>query len=200
MKKSLWIAPLLLLPLGAAIAHSQDKQTQEAAMADDPAMARMMEYATPGTHHRVLDARVGKWNAKMKMMMPGSPAEESTGTSTVAWILDGHFLEDTFRGEVMGMPFEGRGLVGYDNLRKTYFSTWIDSMSTGVMQMDGTWDAGKRTFTFTGKFPDWENGGYVKGRMVERWVDKDQYVLESYRPGPDGADFMDMQIHYTRAK
>ena len=32
---------------------------------------------------------------------------------------------------MMGMPFEGIGRTGYDNVTGKYWSTWIDNMSTG---------------------------------------------------------------------
>ncbi len=36
----------------------------------------------------------------------------------------------------MGMPFEGMGIDGYDNLAKQYVSTWVDNMGTGIMNID----------------------------------------------------------------
>jgi hypothetical protein len=35
------------------------------------------------------------------------------------------------------MPFEGISTLGYDNAKKTFFSTWIDNMGTGMMVMEG---------------------------------------------------------------
>jgi hypothetical protein len=36
--------------------------------------------------------------------------------------------------------------------------------------------------------------------MVERWIDDDHWVFESYGPGPDGKAFLNMQIEYARAR
>jgi hypothetical protein len=38
----------------------------------------------------------------------------------------------------MGMPFQGRGYTGYDNVKKKYVGTWMDSFSTGVMSFTST--------------------------------------------------------------
>ena len=45
---------------------------------------------------------------------------------------------------MMGMPFTGHGMRGYDNVSGKYWSTWNDSMSTGMMVSEGTCDAQKR--------------------------------------------------------
>jgi hypothetical protein len=52
----------------------------------------------------------------------------------------------------MGMPFEGLGYTGYDNVKKQYFGTWIDSMSTGIMTSSRHGRLGN-TMTFTARTP-----------------------------------------------
>ena len=47
------------------------------------------------------------------------------------------------------MPFEGMGIVGYDNLLKKFVSVWIDNMGTGLMPGTGTYDAATKTYTYT---------------------------------------------------
>ena len=47
-------------------------------------------------------------------------------------LLDGRFLQQEFTGEMMGQPFSGVGINAYDNLRKRYVTTWIDTMGTGI--------------------------------------------------------------------
>jgi len=69
-------------------------------------------------------------------------AEESTGTATMKWTMGGRFLEQEFKGQAMGQPFEGRGFIGYNNLDKTYETTWMDSMATATMfSKKATFDA-----------------------------------------------------------
>ena len=45
---------------------------------------------------------------------------------------------------MMGQPFSGVGIDGYDNLRKKYVTTWIDTMGTGIFSMEGTASAMER--------------------------------------------------------
>ena len=69
------------------------------------------------------------------------PPSEMKGTSECKWVLGNRYLHMTFKGDFSGMPFEGRGVLGYDNVRKTYFGAWIDNFSTGIMNSVGELDS-----------------------------------------------------------
>ena len=64
--------------------------------------------------------------------------------------LDGRVLHEVWKGEVMGRPFEGRSRTGYDNVTKSYWSTWTDTWSTGLMVMYGNWDEEQQAMVLTG--------------------------------------------------
>jgi len=175
----------------------------------DEKMAEMMKkmeaYATPGEHHKHLDAMAGKWEVVVRWWwQPDSPADESKGTSEFKWTFDGRYLEQT-----ADMPaqrpdepaFKGRGLYGYDNAKKQYFSTWLDNMGTGIMIAWGTCEQGGKVINMAGDFADpMTDQPNRKFRTVTRIVDKDKFVYEMYSPGPDGKEFKMMEITYTRAK
>ena len=206
MKKKTWFAALLLVPLGAAFAFAQDKPQDKkavpaAAPSDDPMMQKMIEYGTPGPAHKVLEPRVGKWTYEMKCFeSPGATATPSKGTSEAKWSMNGRFIEDKVTGDFMGQPFHGTAMVGYDNLKKKYISTWMDDMSTGIMYSEGTYDPATKTFTYSGECPDVMTGKFVKSRSTEKWTDADHVVMQSFKPGPDGKEFMAGEMNYTRAK
>ena len=83
------------------------------------AMAKWQEYATPGEGHKVMEQLVGNWDYSLKYWTsPDTPPEESTGTNDIKWILDNRFLEMNVKGTSMGQPFEGMGIIGYDNAKK----------------------------------------------------------------------------------
>jgi hypothetical protein len=189
------LAPFLLV-LAVGCASTKDVVSEEVMM------SRWNEFMTPGAGHAALAPRIGTWNLKVRMFAaPGAPAQESTGTSTMQWILDGRYLEDVTTGEFGGQTFHGRGLVGFDNLRKEYVGTWIDNFGTGIMHSTGTYDAATRTFSFTGEMPEFSYANdYVANRSTERWTDGDHWVMESFTPAADGSEFMSMQIEYSRAR
>jgi len=130
-------------------------------------------------------------------MEPGAPPVEETGTATRKSILDGRVLTEEVHGQTMGMPFTGHGMSGYDNVTGKYWSTWNDSMSTGVMVSEGSCDA-KDTCTFTGSWNDPIKKGPVKSRMTSRWTSPTIQVFEMYGPGKDGKEMKMMEITYTK--
>jgi hypothetical protein len=98
-------------------------------------MAAWEKVMHPSEGHRRLEPMVGTWKAKTTFTMtPGAPPSVEENTSEHRLVLGGRFLEQRYTGTAMGMPFEGIGYTGYDNVQKKYVGTWMDNFGTGVMQ------------------------------------------------------------------
>ncbi len=162
-------------------------------------MARMKEYMTINEKHELLKSMVGTWKTNAKFWMPGAPAEESTGMSENRLILDGHFLEQDFTGTAMGKPFEGKGFLGYDNMRKEYTSIWLDNMATGIMTGASQYDPATKTLKEEGSMScPMTNETHRWYRSVTTFIDKDHYKYESYMKDEKGVETKGMEIDYTR--
>jgi len=194
------------LPLGSPTL-AEDKPTTPAKPATAPAqmpsqeemMKAWMAAATPGEAHKKLEPFAGSFTVKTKMWMdPSKPPEETAGTSENKWVLGGRFIEQRVEGTAMGQPFSGIGYTGYDNYKKHFVGTWMDSMGTMVMVSTGHADAGGKVFTFTGKMDDVVAGKTVSVREVTRVIDNDHNVFEMYGPDKTGKEFKTMEIAYTR--
>jgi hypothetical protein len=97
---------------------------------------------TPGEPHKLLAKLEGSWTTRSRgWMEPDKPPVESTGTCEQRMILGGRYLRQEYSGDMMGQPYTGINILGYDNHTKKYQSVWIDTMSTGVYFFEGT--AGK---------------------------------------------------------
>lgn len=189
---------LLAVLFSAAPAIAEDK-TKKSDPAMDAMMAKWAAYSTPSAGHKVLDAMVGKWEAKTEMWMaPGAAPEESKGTSEFKWILGGRQLEHNFSGMAMGQPFNGRGYVGYDNFKKTYESVWMDDMGTGMMKMTGRYDPATKSITDTGEGLDHHTWTMKPMRTVTTFVNKDKFTFGMYSPDANGKEFLSFKITYTR--
>ncbi len=196
---------VIVLALGcSSAALAQDKPAQAPPMsAEEQAMqAKWMAFMTPGAEHQILAGRVGMWNSKVTIWeAPGAPPVSEMSKTEVKAIFDGRYFEDTTTGNFMGMPFNGRALMGYDNLKKKFFTTWIDNMGTGMMVAEGTYDAATKTITFAGDHPDIMAGKYRPSKSTEKWVSADEWQMEMFNQGPDGKSWWKcMEIVYTRAK
>ncbi|HEX5035017.1 MAG TPA: DUF1579 family protein, partial [bacterium] len=130
------VALALTVSLGVS-SHAADKQAEDKAKME-AMMAKAKAAATPGAGHEVLKPLAGNWTTTTRAWMPGEKkAHESAGTSTFTWVLGDRFLRQDFKGNWDGQDFEGMGYLGYDNVKKEYVSTWMDSMSTGIGQATG---------------------------------------------------------------
>ena len=168
---------------------------------DAAAMQKWMEYMTPGEGHAALKFKEGSWSGHVKMWMtPEAPPSESDATSETKFIMDGRYLVDHVNGSFDGMPFEGIGTTAYDNHLKKYLFSWIDNMGTGIMTGEGSYDAEKKAWTYHTQMVDPMTGKLVKARSVERILGPDNWVMESYAAGPDGKEYKNMEITYTRKK
>lgn len=188
----------------------QDKSTkpggpeQESSDEMDAMMQEWAKYAKPGEHHARLQPLIGRWNLTIRSAMaPGQPMQESTGTAEYEWILGGRYVLEKVRGnpETEGQtPFEAMGVHGYDNLKQKYVAMWIDNMMTGLFTSEGTCDASGKIITLLGEDTDPTTGKAMQIRSVLRIVDDNKWVSETYCQGPDGKEFMAVELTYTRKK
>ncbi len=188
------IAATVLIALPALVGAQPPEMTPQQ-------KAEMEAYAkagTPGAPHKAMAATAGTYDCKVKSWMePGQAPMEETGTATRTMALDGRVLVEDFKGSMMGTPFTGHGMRGYDNVSGKHWATWNDSMSTGVMVSEGTCDA-KNACTFKGSWNDPIKKAPVTSRMTSRWTSPTTEVFEMYGPGRDGKEMKMMEITYTK--
>ena len=166
----------------------------------DPAMMKAwQESMTPGPMHEMLAHRVGEWKAEVTTWMdPAKPPETSEAKTVTEAILGGRYFKSTHTGMMMGMPFEGYEISGYDNVKKKFFSIWLDNMGTGFMTSEGTYDEASKTLTLTGQMTE-PMGNTVNVREVAKDMDNDNSTFEMY-VDMGGKEMKTMEIKYTRVK
>lgn len=168
-------------------------QTDEAA-----AMAKMMEYATPGEYHQRLDALVGSWIVEGQLWpAPGAPPMQSKGTAEARWILDKRFVEEVFSTEMSGHPVTGHMLTGFDNAKQKFISVWGDTMSTGLVISEGAPDPALNGFWTKGLTYQAMTGAYIPTRFVTRIEGPKAHIVEMHQE-IGGTEVKTMQIVYKR--
>lgn len=156
---------------------------------------------TPGDMHKMMASWDGNWTTEMTMWeKPGAPPTMSTGTTVNKMVLGGRYQESHTIGTMMGMPFEGRGTLAYDNAKKIFENSWIDNMGTGVMYISGPWDATTKSCTLTGKTMDPASLTEKDFREVFKVIDDNTQLMEMYGPGYDCKEMKMMEIKFTRKK
>jgi len=192
-----FILTILCMALTLSPALAKDKKAEKP-MDPQAMMEAYQKLATPGEPHKLFASLAGRWTTATKAWMePGKPPMESTGSVDMKMLLEGRFLQQEFSGNMMGQPYSGIGLSGYDNLRKRYVSTWIDSMGTGIFMMEGTASADGKTITLKGQHPEL-GGGQMSHRAVWKIVDANTQTFEMYGAHGHGKETKMMEITYTR--
>ena len=187
----------LCVVLTVSVAMAKDKKAEKQ-MDPQAMMEAYTKLATPGEPHKQFESLAGSWTTKTKEWMePGKPPMESTGSAEMKMLLDGRFLQQEFTGDMMGKPYSGIGITAYDNLRKRYVSTWIDSMGTGIFTMEGTASADGKTITLKGQHAEL-GGGQMSHRAVWKIVDANTQIFDMYGTHKGGKEMKMMEITYTR--
>ena len=173
-------------------------------------MQQMTEMMKLNENHKLLSSLDGNWDYTIKMWLDGNTSgkpQESKGTATRKSIMGGRFCTMDVSGS-MQMPgddgkmktvqFKGMGIEGYDNVKKKFVASWIDSMGTGIEFSEGTYDPGTKTFTYTMEMEPMP-GMKSQVREVVKVPDNNHMMLEWYE-NQGGQEKKTMEISYTKKK
>ena len=166
-------------------------------------MKQMMELAKPGPGHEAMAPMVGEWDVEATMWMePGADPQKSKATSSTTWILGGRYALTKYSGSFgegeEQMPFEGRGIMAFDNFKKQYQSVWIDSFSTSVMNMTGDVPAEGKPIETKGVW----DGPMGKLEMRHEYIveSNDKHKMVGYMTMPGMGEMKHMELAFTRKK
>lgn len=151
-------------------------------------------YGTPGEAHKMMADEIGSWTNEMTFWHgPDAKPMKATSTAEIKMILGGHYQEMNYKGDMMGMPFEGRSTLAFDNTTKEYTSTWIDNMGTGMLVMKGTYDPATKAINLKGEMVDPIRGKTVPCREVYTIVDAKTRKMEMFDT-KNGKEYKSMEI------
>lgn len=163
-------------------------------------MKAWQTYMTPGEVHKMMATADGEWNEDITMWMdPAAPPMKTTATSKSEMIMGGRYQLSKTTGDMMGMPFEGMSIIGYDNAKKTFTNVWIDNFGTGTLTMEGSWEDQTKSITFKGKMVDPMTGKDSWVRQVMKFTGQDTQEVEMFET-KDGKERKTMEIKMTRKR
>lgn len=194
-----YLTPAILsIMLAITPALAKDKKAEKP-MDQQAMMELWKKLGTPGEPHKLFASIAGSYTTHTKEWMePGKPPVESDGTSESKMLLEGRFLYQEYHSQMMGQPFSGIGIDGYDNMTKKYVTTWIDTMGTGIFFMEGTASPDGKTITLRGSHPE-PGGGTMSHRAVWKIIDSHNQTFEMYGThGHGGKEMKFLEIEYTR--
>ncbi len=157
------------------------------------------KHMTPSKSHEIMAKDNGIWEEQMTMW----ETRKSEPIKTVfkvenKMILGGRYQESTHKGEFMGMPFEGKSTLAYNNTTQEYVSTWIDNMGTGIMIMKGHFNTNTKSINMEGKVVDPLTRKEKKVKEIYTFIDDNTQKMEMFDTGYDGKEFKSMEAILKR--
>lgn len=179
--------PLFILLATFFISCSLSAQSQEE-------MKAYTEYMTPGPIQQMMAKSEGVWSSSVTFWASeGAQPTSSSMETTNEMILGGRYLRSDNKGVMMGAPFEGIGVTGYDNAKKIFVNSWIDNLGTGIIFLEGTLDAATNTIHYSGKSTDAVTKKDVPIRETLQFTDDTHQLLTIYYT-VKGKEFKAMEI------
>jgi len=192
---------LLLIAMVLGLAALTPLRAQTKPQDQQKAMEAYMKAGAVTENHAFLKRFAGSWQAETTMWaFPGQPPSTSQNPFEGKMILGGRFVSLSYNGTMMGQPFEGFQITGYDNLQKKFITLWIDNASTAFFLLAGPREADKDVINQTGDWQDPMTGGTSKVRAVVTFSGPDSYVFAQFMTLPDGQEFKSMEMRCTRKK
>jgi hypothetical protein len=156
----------------------------------------------PTEQHRELAKEVGAWDAEIKLFLrgPDGPPEVSEGVQEYELLPGGLWLTSKFEGKVAGQPSSGRGLSGYDPVKKKFVEFWVNSTDPHPTLLEGEYDPATKTLTNLGKSTDPRTGKSYDVKTTTVTKGDDERALTYYLKNDDtgGQYYKLMEITYKR--
>lgn len=147
----------------------------------------------PGPEHAWLARMEGRWAVESKFRMsPEMPWSEYSAVETVETVAGGFWILSTQTADFEGMPYEGRLLLGYDQLKGKYSGAWIDSFGSWMTPLEGERHAGSDTLATRCLMLDGMKGVFEEVHMTTRIVDDNRIEFEMHKPAPEGGRYLAM--------
>jgi hypothetical protein len=160
-----------------------------------------MPVPKPTAEHERLAKDVGTWDATIKSWDHGPDSEPavSKGVEVVKLLPGGLWIHSDFEGKFGDQAFCGWGQTGYDTKKGKYVGTWVDSMTTELMSMEGDYDASSRTLTMYAKGTD-PSGKPYDAKMTSKHEGDDSHVFTMLVKSDEtkGEYMKVMEISYKR--
>lgn len=143
-------------------------------------MQAWMESTKPGRFHEFLGRFVGEWETQYEMFMgPGAPPMTSKGEATIRWQLPGRWAAETNTMEFMGQRVESFVLMGYDNVKRQFVGSVVDTMSTEMRTFRGGLSPDGKVLTMFGEMDEPITGEHAKMVRYQTTIhDEDHFTIE----------------------
>ena len=191
----------LAAPIAAADTDTAAATVTEDQLAQDPTsqMTRWLRASQPGAEHQRLDDLAGRYTVTIRAWLTHAdqPPMQAEGEAEYRWVLGGRWLQQRLNSRLMGLPYEGLGMLGYDRTEEHYASYWQDSLSTATRSSFGEYDEQEMQLVMRGTAHDPATGAEDQPIRYEiRFNDDNSHRFRAFDLSrPDGQQLA-MEILY----
>lgn len=154
---------------------------------------------TPGPMHQLLARLEGDWFFETTTFtVPGGAPERAQGEAQKRLIFGGRFLEESWRGEKLGAPWQGRSLLGWDNLAKEFQGVFLDDLTTAMIAARGRLEADGAAVTFAAETKNPFTDQLEQLRLVLRLTDENHHLIEIWAKAPKQPERRLQETRYSR--
>lgn len=198
------IYAISVLVLGAlSVSLTADEGDKPAATPPSADMAAMMaqakQFTDPGPNHKVLERFLGKWNTETRLAMgPGGTPEK--GVAEFSWMMENRWLKSEYKNTMMGMPYDGFMLMGYDNFKQSFVMTMVNSLDTMMTRAEGDMDRTGKVMILYGPMDEYLTGEHDKMvKYIWRFESANKFKLEVHDLHIGEQNTMVVEITFNKA-
>jgi hypothetical protein len=146
-----------------------------------PAIDPWTDYMTPGNAHKILATYTGEWNWEITMWMDDSGKPQTVNiTSGNQMTLGGRFLEMSQSGDMMGMRYDAKTIIGFNNASKKMELVMYTNLGTGTLYLTGDLDEKSKIANLAGYIVNPMDGTPITVRQVVKFPDNNTIIIENY--------------------
>lgn len=158
-------------------------------------------YMMPGPVHKQLAAYTGAWKVRMTVWPAAEAQPESFDLdAAIEPMMDKRFFQVHIFGNIMGMTYDSREQLGYNNLDGTFTHISFSTFGTAFGIMQGKWSEASKVANLTGETLSPEDKKKIVLREVIKFIGFDQIVFEYYDTREGQKEFMSMELMLERKK
>lgn len=160
-----------------------------------------VEYMTPSSVHTLLSQYTGDFKMEITMNT-GEDLKPSVVIvdSENKMLLGDRFLEMSQKGIMMGMVYEAKMILGFNNTDKKFALTTMTNMGTGTLSMFGDWDASSNSATLFGEVTNPVSKNSIQVKQIVSYIDKDTILIESFDKEVDSLEKKTIEYKLIRNK
>jgi hypothetical protein len=144
------------------------------------------EFPKPASEHAFLKHFVGEWtNVTECKIDPSQPPIECAGKMK-GRMLGEFWVVNESKASMMGTTMTAIQTIGYDQNKKKYVGTWVDSMTDHMWKYEGSVEG--KTLTLEADGPNWmKPGTMAKFRDIYEVKSPDEIAIRSDMQMEDGS-------------